>query len=48
MGGDNFLNVARVQSDYAEEMGILAKNKSESQIDNIKRLIDARTDRCAW
>jgi hypothetical protein len=35
MGGDNYLNVARVQSDYAEEMGILAKNKSESQIEAI-------------
>jgi hypothetical protein len=35
IGGDNFLNVARVQSDYAEEMGILAKNKSESQIEAI-------------
>jgi hypothetical protein len=35
MGGDNFLNVARVQSDYAEEMGILAKNRSESQIEAI-------------
>jgi hypothetical protein len=35
MGGDNYLNVARVQSDYAEEMGILAKNRSESQIEAI-------------
>jgi hypothetical protein len=35
IGGDNFLNVARVQSDYAEEMGILAKNRSESQIEAI-------------
>jgi hypothetical protein len=45
MGGDNYLNVARVQSDYAEEMGILAKNRSESQIDSIKRSIDASADR---
>jgi hypothetical protein len=45
IGGDNFLNVARVQSDYAEEMGILAKNRSESQIDSIKRSIDASADR---
>jgi hypothetical protein len=45
IGGDNFLNVARVQSDYAEEMGNLAKNRSEYQIGSIKRSIDASADR---
>jgi hypothetical protein len=37
IGGDNFLNVARVQSDYAEEMGNLAKRNSRNQI---KRIFD--------
>jgi hypothetical protein len=35
IGGDNFLNVARVQSDYAEEMGNLAKRNSRNQIKRI-------------
>jgi len=35
IGGDNFLNVARVQSDYAEEMGNLAKRNSKNQIESI-------------
>jgi hypothetical protein len=35
IGGDNFLNVARVQSDYAEEMGNLAKRNSRNQIEAI-------------
>jgi hypothetical protein len=35
MGGDNYLNVARVQSDYAEEMGNLAKRNSRNQIKRI-------------
>jgi hypothetical protein len=35
IGGDNFLNVARVQSDYAEEVGKYAKNISKKQINKI-------------
>jgi len=32
IGGDNLLNVARIQSDYAEEVGQLAKSNADSQI----------------
>ena len=32
IGGDNLLNVARIQSDYGEEVGQLAKSNSESQV----------------
>jgi hypothetical protein len=35
IGGDNFLNVARVQSDYGEEVGKYAKNISKKQINKI-------------
>ena len=35
IGGDNFLNVARVQSDYAEEMGQLAVRNKENQLERI-------------
>ena len=35
IGGDNFLNVARVQSDYGEEVGKYAKSISEKQINKI-------------
>jgi hypothetical protein len=46
IGGDNFLNVARVQSDYAEEMGNLAKRNSRNQIERIfdDESIDALSD----
>jgi len=46
IGGDNFLNVARVQSDYAEEMGNLAKRNSKNQIERIfdDESIDALSD----
>ena len=35
IGGDNLLNVARIQSDYGEEVGQLAKRRAGRQIDKI-------------
>lgn len=35
IGGDNLLNVARIQSDYGEEVGQFAKRRAGRQIDKI-------------
>ena len=36
IGGDNLLNVARIQSDYAEELGELASKNKSNQVDQIR------------
>ena len=36
IGGDNLLNVARIQSDYAEELGELATKNKNKQLDQIR------------
>lgn len=43
IGGDNLLNVARIQSDYGEEVGQLAKSNAESQISNIVDILSTDT-----
>ena len=36
VGGDNLLNVARIQSDYAEELGEVATKNKNKQLDQIR------------
>ena len=36
IGGDNLLNLARIQSDYAEELGELASKNKSNQVDQIR------------
>jgi len=43
IGGDNLLNVARIQSDYGEEVGQLAKSNAENQIYKIKDILSTDT-----
>ena len=43
IGGDNLLNVARIQSDYGEEVGQLAKSNADSQIYNIVDILSTDT-----
>ncbi len=43
IGGDNLLNVARIQSDYGEEVGQLAKSNAENQLYNIKDILSTDT-----
>lgn len=43
IGGDNLLNVARIQSDYGEEVGQLAKSNAETQLYNINDILSSDT-----
>jgi len=43
IGGNSLLNVARIQSDYAEELGELASRNKQDQIDRIRASDEYRT-----
>ena len=43
IGGNSLLNVARIQSDYAEELGELASRNKQDQIDRIRSSDEYRT-----
>ncbi len=42
IGGDNLLNVARIQSDYAEELGELATKNKQDQLRSIRYDVEVR------